>query len=160
MILHSKIEEIWEIFTNNYPKFVFHIATNHQNSFGKDEKLRFERCINKYTNFEIDYILANQIVNLITKKNRRKIYAKIKAIDTNFFDKTDGDIRAVIVNFDARDILRIISNNEDFRNDVNFSDFEKIKDIGLSDDAFEDNVRLYLKKEKRKSIYSWAVLQI
>jgi hypothetical protein len=147
MILYSKVEEIWEIFNNDYPKFVFHIASNYQNSFNTDEKLRFERCINKYTGFEIDYILAEQIVNLITRKNRKKINAKIKAIDTKLFDKIDGDIRAVIVNFDARDILRIISNNEDCRNDANFSNFKKIKDIGLADDAFEDNVRLYLKKK-------------
>jgi hypothetical protein len=147
MILYSKVEEIWEIFTDDYPKFVFHIATNYQNSFTTDEKLRFERCINKYTNFEIDYILADKIVNLITKKNRKRINARIKAIDTNLFNKIDGDIRALIVNFDARDILRIISNNEDCRNDASFSDFKKIKDIGLADDAFEDNVRLYLKKE-------------
>jgi uncharacterized protein YneF (UPF0154 family) len=146
MILFSKVEEIWDIFNNNYPKFIFHIVTNHQNGFEKDEKLRFEHCIKKYTSFEIDYILADQIVNLITKKNRRKINAKIKAIDNHLFNKMDGNIRAAIVNFDARDILRIISNDEDCRNDANFSEFERIKDIGLAEDAFEDNVRLYLKK--------------
>jgi hypothetical protein len=147
MILYSKVEEIWEILANDYPKFIFHIATNYQNSFTTDEKLRFERCINKYSSFETDYILADQIVNLLTKKNRKKIDARIKAIDTKLFDKIDGDIRAVIVNFDARDVLRMISNNEDCRNDANFSEFGKIKDMGLADDAFEDNVRLYLKKK-------------
>jgi hypothetical protein len=147
MILYSKVEEIWEILTNNYPKFIFHIATNYQHGFESDEKTRFERCINKYNHFEIDYILADQIVNLITRRNRRRIDAKIRAIDNKLFDKMDGDIRALIVNFDAKDVLRIISNDEDARRDASFSKFEEIKDMGLANDAFEDNVRLYLKKK-------------
>jgi hypothetical protein len=148
MILYSKVEEIWDILTaNNYPRFIFHIASNYQHGFESDEKSRFERCINKYSYFEIDYILADEIVNLITRRNRRRIDAKIRAIDNKLFDKIDGDIRALIVNFDAKDVLRMISNNEDVRHNANFSNFEEIKDMGLADDAFEDNVRLYLKKK-------------
>ena len=148
-ILYSKFEEIWEIFNNENPIFIFHIVSNYQNSFEKSEKARFELIIKKFSNFEIDFILADQIIDLITKRNRKKINARIKAIDKNLFDKTDGDIRALIVNFEAIHILRIIAENDEMRNDPNFSDYDELKKINIIEDAFEDNVRLYLKKRSR-----------
>jgi hypothetical protein len=160
-MLRSKVEEIWEIFNtgNEIPKVIFHILTNYQNSFEVSEKIRFEKCIKKHTNFEPDYVLADKIVDLITKRNREQINAKIRTSNTLLFEKTDGNIRALIANFDAIEILRIITDDESMRNNPNFSDYELLKTKDIDENAFEDNVRMYLKKTSRinTNIYDSAL---
>jgi hypothetical protein len=160
-ILYSKAEEIWECFNNgkDIPQLIIHIVANYQNSFEPSEKIRFEKCIKKYSNFQIDYILADRIVELITKMNRKQINAKIRVSTTNLFEKSDGDIRGLIANFYVGDVLRIISDDEDLRSNPNFADYEHLKTINIDENAFEDNVRIYLKKTSRinANIYNSAL---
>ena len=73
---------------------------------------------------------------------------KIKGIDRGYFEKSDGNIRALIVNVDARDLIRIVLDDEVVRNkaDMNDSEYEGIKSFQVLEDAFDNNVRTYLKK--------------
>jgi len=160
-ILYSKAEEIWDCYNTgkDTPQMIFHLATNYQNSFEPSEKTRFEKLKKIYSNFQIDYILADRIVDLITKRNRKQINAKIRASKENLFEKSDGNIRALIANFYAVDVLRIISDEDDLRSDPNYSDYEHLKTKNIDENAFEDNVRVYLKKTSRinANIYNSAL---
>lgn len=148
-ILALKISEIWNIFKTQNPKFIFHICSNYYKEFEKKEKERFEREINKFSNFKIEYQFMNDLVSLLTRKDKIIVNAKINAIDKNFFEKSDGDIRALIVNIDSIDLIRIVLNNEDIRNNSNGFDIEDMKKFEILEDAFEDNVRVYLKQRSK-----------
>lgn len=148
-VLYSKVQEIWELFGRENPNLVVHIASNYEKGFEPLERTRFEKGLKKFANVDYNYILAEKIVDQITNRHRKRIDAKIRAIDLNLFEKGDGSIRALITNLDARDVIRSIVDDDAIRNNPEFADYDTIKYHKIAEDAFEDNVRLYLKKETR-----------
>jgi hypothetical protein len=80
-LLAERVQEIWDIFDSEIPSFVFHICSNRYHSFEENEKKRFEREIHKHSNFEIKYHLMRDLVNLLTKKGKKEVNARIQAID-------------------------------------------------------------------------------
>jgi hypothetical protein len=147
--LFSKVEEIWELFKSQYPKFVIHICTNHYLGLEESERKRFEREVNKYSNFKIEYHLMSDFVSRLTKKGKQIVNAKLRAIDQNLFEKSDGDIRAIVVNVDARELLRIVCDDEQVRQNVDAGDYSVLKRHEVLEDAFDDNVRMYLKQRSK-----------
>ena len=148
-ILKSKMESIWEIFQTENPDFVIHICSNKYYPFEKEEKERFEREVQKNNNFEIKYHLMSELVNLLTKKGKIIVNAKIQAIDKQFFERSDGDVKALIVNIDVFDLLRICINNESLRQNSSFENNNILRKMNILEDAFEDNVRVYLKQRSK-----------
>ena len=127
-VLFSKVEEIWKLFEENYPYFHFHICGNSYIGFEKREKDRFEREIHRHSQFEIHYDLMDTLVNRITRRDKIKVNCNIRAINKNFFEKSKGDIRALIVNFDIADLVRIVLDNDEIREKScidNISDLKK-----------------------------------
>ncbi|MCW7494811.1 AIPR family protein [Leptospira sp. 2 VSF19] len=147
--LGNKIEEIWEIFESENPVFVVHILSNHYHTFEINEKKRFERSINQHSNFGIKYYTLTDLVQIVSKSSHKEINCKLRAIGKNFFEKSDGDIRALIVNLDARDVIRIVSSSEDLREDGGIENYELLKTTEIEEQAFEDNVRIYLKQRSK-----------
>ncbi|RJP55135.1 MAG: hypothetical protein C4583_01020 [Anaerolineaceae bacterium] len=147
--LFGKVEEIWELFKSQYPKFVIHICANHYLGLEESERKRFEREVNKYSNFKIEYHLMSDFVSRLTKKGKQIVNAKLRAIDQNLFEKSDGDIRAIVVNVDARELLRIVCDDEQTRQSVDTGDYSVLKKHEVLEDAFDDNVRMYLKQRSK-----------
>ncbi len=148
-ILYMKVQEIWEILESSNPDFVLHISANIYNGFESSEKARFERAINRHNYFTIEYNLMDQIVESITRKGKQSVDGKLKAIDKNFFEKSDGDIRALIVNVDAKDLIRTVLSDEALRRKVDLTDLNEIKNSEITEDAFEDNVRMYMRQRSK-----------
>ena len=148
-ILYARVQEIWKIFDDVNPNFVIHLCANYYKGLEKLEKERFERKIDRHSNFEIKYHLLEELVNLIQKKSIRKVNAKIRAIDKNIFEKSDGDVRALIINVEARDMIRIVLNDDNIRNNVTLTDYEELKNFKILEDTFADNVRVYLKQRTK-----------
>ncbi|MBD1894889.1 AIPR family protein [Coleofasciculus sp. FACHB-129] len=147
--LYSKVGEVWKILEEVNPSFAVYMCANYYLGLEKLEKERFERAIGRHSNFEVKYYLIEDLINLIQRKSRIKINAKLRAINKNIFEKSDGDVRALIVNVEARDIIRIVLNDESVRNDVNLTNYSDLKKHSLLEDAFEDNVRVYLKQRSK-----------
>ncbi len=147
--LYSKVQEIWELYSSQSPKLVMHICSNHYNAFEQEEKKRFEREIGKYSNIKIEYHLMPNFVSSLTRQGKQVVNAQIKAIDLNLFEKADGDIRALIANIDARELLRILIDDESIRTNPAIIDYTVLRDYPILEDAFEDNVRVYLKQRSR-----------
>jgi len=148
-ILYSKVAEIWDIFDRANPDFVMHLCTNYYQGLEKGERQRFELGIHKHSNFQIKYHLMQDLVYLVTRRGKQKVNAKLRGIDRNFFEKTDGDIRALILQVDARDLIRIVLDDEEVRNQAIVSDYEVFREHKILEDAFEENVRIYLKQRAR-----------
>ncbi len=148
-ILFSKVQEIWTLFQSENPKFVIHIASNYYHPFEKNEKQRFERELAKYTFISPEYHLMPALVEKLTHKGRQIVNGRVKAVDKNLFEKSGGDIRALVVELDARDLIRLVIDDEDLRSRVDLEDFAALEGKQLLEDAFEDNVRIYLKQRSR-----------
>ncbi len=88
-------------------------------------------------------------VSSLTKKGKQIVNAKLRAIDQNLFEKSDGDIRAIVVNVDARELLRIVCDDEQTRQSVDAGDYSILKKYEVLEDAFDDNVRMYLKQRSK-----------
>ena len=65
------------------------------------------------------------------------------------FDKSDGDIKALIADVDVRDLLRICLDDEDMRNNVSINDYNEMVEYNIEESVFEDNVRIYLKQRSK-----------
>lgn len=146
-ILFGKIEEIWDLFDKTNPNFVVHICANYYNGFEKKEGERFERAVSKMVN--IEYHLMDELVARLTKKDKQNINAKMPAVDVNYFKKTHGDINALIAEVDALDLIRIVLDNQDIRNQTDITNFDELKQYEILEDAFEENVRVYLKQRSK-----------
>jgi hypothetical protein len=147
--LFSKAQEIWGLFNSQNPKFIIHLSANFYNGLEAQEQKRFERDLGKFSNFSFEYHLAPWIVSRVTRKGKQVVNARLRAIDKNIFEKSDGDIRALIVDIDARDLLRMVIDDEDLRCNVDLQDYMVLQKHRIIEDAFEDNVRVYLKQRSK-----------
>ncbi|MAT99135.1 MAG: hypothetical protein CL608_18470 [Anaerolineaceae bacterium] len=149
-ILFGKVLDIWKIFENTNPNFEIHLCTNQYNGLEAQEKERFERGIHQFSNFSINYHLMGDLINRLTRKDKQIVNACLKAIDKNYFEKSGGgDIRALVVDVDARDLIRIVLDNENLRGQSDLDDYSTINDYSILEDSFEDNVRVYLKQRSK-----------
>ena len=115
-VLYTKVEEIWSIFDRVNPDFVIHLCANLYEGFEEREKDRFERGVHVHSNFDIRYHLMEDLVRRVTRGGKQRVDAKLRGIHRNFFEKpSDGDIRALILQVEARDLIRIVLDNDELR---------------------------------------------
>jgi hypothetical protein len=156
--LKDKTYEIWNIFQKKTPNFVLHICANYSNGLQHDERIRLEQVVGRYSNFEIKYHLINEFVVMITGQKRQQIDAQFRANGKELFEKSDGDIRALIINIKANELVRMIMANDQVRQSLDADDYSLLYKDGIAEDAFYDNVRVYKtqKSQINKSIVKTA----
>ncbi|MBU4475032.1 MAG: AIPR family protein [Pseudodesulfovibrio sp.] len=147
--LRDKINDIWKLMDSDTPSFRIHFCSNSYNAFEESEKKRIDSKICNYSNTSVEYHLMPDLVEIMTHKSKTIISGKIKAIDKKFFEKSEGDIRALILEVDAKDLLRIVCDDEGLRNDAALEDYEVLKTRKILEEAFEDNVRVYLTQRSK-----------
>lgn len=146
-ILKEKLKEIF-ILQNKGIRFKFKIyfISNIYNEFTDDEESEFKKYlkIDYKDDVKHEYFLIQNIVAKLTDK-QEKLNAKFKINGKNFFEKSEYGHRALIVEMYAKDLIRIILNDDELRNAIETKDSE-IKECAIDENAFEDNVRVYLKQ--------------
>ncbi len=148
-ILKEKTKEIWDLFENHYPEFYIHICSNLEKTMDKNEFDRMQKSLSKYSDINILQHNIDYYVKINNYDRPTNINARFKVAEKELFEKSDGDIRALIVNVRADELIRIIIDDEEIRNNVNFEDYEIIKEKAIIEDIFYDNVRLYKKNKTR-----------
>ncbi|MCB9436218.1 MAG: AIPR family protein [Anaerolineales bacterium] len=148
-ILASKVQEIWDIFDKHNPEFEIHFCANYYNGFEAQEKTRFEKSVGSYSDFKINYHLMEDLHSRVLQSGKKTVNARLRAIDKNYFEKSDGDIRALIVDVEARELLRIVIDDQGIRNDTDYEDYTKLVNYSILEDAFENNIRIYLKQRSK-----------
>jgi hypothetical protein len=93
--------------------------------------------------------LCSEIIEKITRKDKKEVNARVQVSKKELFEQSGGDIKALIVNLGVRDCVRIVLNNEEIRLKANPEDYEELTKFEILEDAFEDNVRVYLKQRPR-----------
>ena len=145
--LRTKVKEIWQLLESEIPEFELVLSSNHQVGLVSEEETRLKKALKRYNNFSLkEYHMPSFLNGLITH-TKNNVSGKLRAIDKNYFEKSDGDIRALIVNLDARDLLKIICNDQSLRESANLEDYSLLLDKEIDENVFEDNVRLYLKQK-------------
>lgn len=147
--IKDKTNEIWSVFSEHNPEFHIHLCSNMELPLQSSEKKRFVKALSKYKNINIHEETISTFVTAIKANNRQYANARFRAYGKELFEKSDGDIRALIVSVRADELLRMIVDNEDIRMNVELSDFSFFKTGSILEDIFYDNVRVYKKQRSR-----------
>lgn len=156
--LNEKTEEIWKLFDDYNPVFYLHLCSNIAGELHQNEKTRLERELSNYSNITFAQHTIYDYVTAINGSKRINADVKFRTNCKEMFEKSDGDIRALIVNVRADELIRVITDNESLRLNIDVEDYSILKDQEILEDIFYDNVRVYKKQKSRinKSIIDTA----
>ncbi|MFI5159298.1 MAG: AIPR family protein [Sphingobacteriales bacterium] len=124
----DKYEEISNLASRGKIEFKIYIVSNKLNPV-PHSKLKIENAIDKFRIVDKPiYYDQEDIVSLILQNKTNKINGKVKFIDKQYFEKSDGGIRTLIGAVSAGDIIDLIKVDE--------------KDL-INEQVFNENVRVY-----------------
>lgn len=146
-ILKEKIKEIF-LLQDKKIQFTFKIyfISNIYLGFTEDEETVFKNYLLKdyKNNVEFDYFLIPQISEKLTEK-KVSINGNFRIERKNFFEKSEYGYKALIFEIKAKDLIRITLEDEKLRMNIDAKD-EEILNARISENSFQDNVRIYLKQ--------------
>jgi hypothetical protein len=146
-ILWDIIQEIWSLYeTNSILNFKFHFCSNQEHMI-ENEKKRLETSLSYLRSAEFFYYNQVDIESKIIEKKYKKVNGQIKFHDKQYFERSDGYVRGIVATIAAIDLLELLKDPENSNK--------------LNEDAFDENVRVYLKRGKdnkiNQSIYESAL---
>jgi len=133
-ILWAKVQEIWAALRNPSPSFQVHFCGN-MNGLTEPHKRRVESALAGYRSFSVNHRTLDSLARFFIEQRRAKIDAKLTVVDKNYFERTDGNLRGLIVTLEATELVNLIR------------DPDQPPQVRLS--VFNDNVRVYLTKKNR-----------
>ena len=148
-ILQEKTREIWNLSDNTKLEFRIHLCSNYFLGLIEDELKRMNAIIKGYFHICILQYTLDDYAKRVTKEDVKRANAKFRVSNKELFEKSDGNIRALIVNIKATEIIRIILDNDELRESYDLVDNSIISKHEILEDIFYDNVRVY-KKGKNK----------
>jgi hypothetical protein len=151
-VLTDKVREIWNEIEKQETKFFVHLVSNVTSGLEPSECRRLNASLKTW---DISDALIDTQASLATRfanQNRVKIDGKFKGIEKDLFVLTTGNVRALILRADGRDILRLLCHDNALRNDPNNTDDAALNAAGLDENAFDDNIRVYLKEKSKINV--------
>ena len=133
-ILWTKVQEIWSALSNPTPSFEVHFCANMEGLI-QTQKQRVMSALAGYRSFNVNHHTLDTLVRLIIEKKQPKIDAQLRVVDKNYFERTDGNIRGLIVTLEATELIKLVTDPDDASQ--------------VREDIFNDNVRIYLTKKNR-----------
>lgn len=143
--LKAKVIEIWDLFKSSSPTFIVHLASNYTESLTIEEDQRLQNALKLYSDFSIQRHTQKSLALRLAHKGRVSVNCNLRPIHKNLFQKDAGDIRALVIHVEATELLRALSEEETLRMNV-LADLALVHKSKVCEDAFEDNVRLYLQQ--------------
>lgn len=143
-ILWAKVEEIWDALNNPDPSFEVHFCGN-MRELVDTQKERLITSLSSYRSFNVNHHTLDSVAQLFIDKKQPKINEKLRIVDKNYFERTDGNIRGLIATIEATEIVKLITDPDD--------------NTQVRLDVFNDNVRIYLTRKNKinKNIYETAL---
>jgi hypothetical protein len=129
LLLWNKTQEVWDTIQKPSPEFHIHFCGNLE-EMTPEEKARANTAFQRYKNFTVHHHSLQSIVKLFIDDVRPKIDRTITAVDKDFFDRTDGNVRGLICSVEAKEIVKMVS--------------DPVNPTTILDSLFNDNVRIYL----------------
>jgi AIPR protein. len=148
-ILKQKTEDIWSVFEEVSPTFILHLCANYDRGLQEDEDNRLKKILSKYSNFTYQFHGISSFVRGINGKEKTVINGKFRIPANLMFEKSDGDIRALILSVNGLELLRLMLADENIRNQLDLDDNNLMFMQSLCEDTFYDNVRIYQTQKSR-----------
>ena len=133
-ILWAKVQEIWAALKNPSPSFEVHFCGN-MTGLTEAHKQRVASALAGYRSFTVHHHTLDSLVRLFIDQKRERIDATLTVVDKNYFERTDGNLRGLIVTLEAAELVGLVK------------DPDHPSQVRLS--VFNDNVRVYLTKKNR-----------
>ncbi|HYK56120.1 MAG TPA: AIPR family protein, partial [Flavisolibacter sp.] len=133
-LLWNKTEEIWEALKKPPVALHIHFCGN-QEPMTPEEQARANATFSKYKQFTVHHHSLDGIVKLFIDHARPKIDKVITAVDKDYFDRTDGNVRGLICTVEALEIIRMVADPANAGK--------------MLESLFNDNVRIYLSRTNR-----------
>lgn len=143
--LAQKINEIWKYQDEGRIfQFRVYLISNYFKSLPEVEDARLSEAFSVYRgDVNFSYILASDISDRLVMRKKYSA-CQFRGLSNNFFDKIEAGNRALVLEVSALDLIRITSNDENVRNNVDIDD-DQILRAYIEEAIFDDNVRKYLK---------------
>lgn len=124
---------------------VIHLCSNFINKMIKKDLEEFSHKLESYIGvlFDVQEHILDDYIELIKTNNYKKANAQFSMTDNKYFEKSDGDVRALIVSIKAFEILRMIVDNKEYRENPQQECTSDVLTPGILEDIFYDNVRQY-----------------
>jgi hypothetical protein len=134
-LLWAKVQEIWEALNRLSPaSFEVHFAAN-MLALVSTERHRVQDALSQYRNFNVNEHTLKSVVELFVERKQPRIDAQLRVVDTNYFERIDGNIRGLIATVEADEIINLIRDPESPSN--------------VRACVFNDNVRVYLTRKNQ-----------
>jgi hypothetical protein len=146
--LRARVLEIWNLVQKTNPTFVVHVCSNYTEGLVEVEADRLRDSLKSYSGFSYSTQTQYSLATLLAGRGRSRVDTKLTAVHRNLFEKSGGDVRALIVHVEGEQLIRALSADEKVRSDVT-ADRSLILGKPMCDDAFDDNVRVYLEQRSK-----------
>lgn len=145
--LKSFIEDILNYNDNRcIINYEIYFVSNYYKWLNKKE---LERLSNTFKEESVEEITINEIIELLDDYNN--IDAKIRINSWEYIELNDS-IRSLILKIEAPQLLRMVIDDEDLRNNSSEINFEKLKECNIEKFIFEENVRVHLNEKENNMI--------
>lgn len=143
-VLWEKVKEAWVSLSKKNPGIEIHFCSNTL-TMTAEERTRVRKALEKWNGVREHHYGLDEIVALFLSSGKPKIDRDVRIIDKDYFERTDGNVRALICTIDAPELVNLIADPED-KNAV----YRPI---------FDENVRVYLsnRNDINKEIISTAL---
>lgn len=143
-MLWEKTKEAWQSLSKKHAAIEIHFCSNTLPMID-DERARLRRSLDKWNGVREHHYGLDEIINLFLSSKQPKIDRDIRIIDKDYYDRTDGNVRALICTLDAAELVKLITD----------PDNEQM----VYRPIFDENVRIYLsgRNNINKEIISTAL---
>lgn len=111
-ILFEKVKEAWQSLSKKNPAIEVHFCSNTL-PMVPDERDRLRKAFEKWNGVGENHYGLDEIINLFLSVKRPKIDRDIRIIDRDYYDRTDGNVRALICTIDAAELVKLISDPDE-----------------------------------------------
>lgn len=143
-VLWEKVKEAWVSLAKKGPAIEIHFCSNTA-VMTAEERGRIRKALEKWNGVREHHYGLDEVVSLFLSVGTPKIDRDIRIVDKDYFERTDGNVRALICSIDAKELVNLVA-DPDNPNVV----YRPI---------FDENVRVYLSSRNNinKEIISTAL---
>ncbi|MGB3753030.1 MAG: AIPR family protein [Parerythrobacter sp.] len=143
-LLKDKVTAVWDFIESGSTEIRIHICSNGENLV-QSERERFEQALRPFKFITVAEHDLDNISNKLASRSERDREICLRMLEEQIFEKTDGNVRAVIGTARADEFIEALKDPRDV--------------MQLDPFLFEENVRMYLGEQNdvNKKIYDTAI---
>jgi hypothetical protein len=142
-VLWEKVKEAWTSLGKKAPAIEIHFCSNTA-VMTTEERARIKKALEKWNGVREHHYGLDEVVSLFLSSGSPKIDRDIRIIDKDYFERTDGNVRALICSIDAPELVKLVADPDNSK--------------AVYRPIFDENVRVYLSRNNNinKEIISTA----